>query len=95
MFQVGDRVILNGHWEFEDGIVGTIDNPPAGFVELTGNWNSCRRVVKGRRGPITCYYVRFDVPHDDGSGDGPYWGAEIDEGSLAALTRRAADDESE
>jgi hypothetical protein len=28
---------------------------------------------------IVSYYVDFDEPQDDGSGDGPYNGAEIEE----------------
>jgi len=31
--------------------------------------------------------VEFDEPHDDGSDDGPYRGAEIDEDSLRPLIR--------
>lgn len=34
---------------------------------------------------MTCYFVVFDEPTDDGSGDGPYRGAEIDEESLRLL----------
>jgi len=36
-------------------------------------------VVKGVAGPIIFYFVRFDSPQDDGSGDGPYKVSEIDE----------------
>ena len=31
---------------------------------------------------MTSYYVIFDTPTDDGSGDGPYLGGEIEESSI-------------
>ena len=91
MFQVGDRVALKSHWEFADGIAGTIAYPLPVMVELAepGEWEGCRRVSPGRRGPVTIYHVAFDTPQDDGSGDGPYRGAEIDENSLEPLIRVA------
>ena len=87
MLHTGDRVILSGHWGFEVGIVGTVANPPEAIVELSGEgeWTGCRRVSPGRNGPMTTYYIMFDEPHNDGSGDGPYAGAEIDEVSLKRL----------
>jgi hypothetical protein len=90
MFQPGARVVLVGHWEFEDGIVGTVANPPDMMVELAGKgeWSGCRRVFTSTKGSVVSYYVVFDEPHDDGSGDGPYSGAEIDEGSLKPLIDR-------
>jgi hypothetical protein len=86
-FQPGERVILNGHWEFEDGIVGTVVMPDDAAIELSepGEWQGCRRIHPGRRGPITSYLVKFDEPQDDGSGDGPYWAAEIDAEGLTSL----------
>jgi hypothetical protein len=87
MYRSGDRVILAGHWEFEDGIVGTVTDHPSSVRQETGadGWEGCRRVIRGRRGPIVTYWVVFDEPHDDGSGDGPYRAAEIDEDALKRL----------
>lgn len=86
-FQVGDRVVLSGHWEFDDGVIGTITLPPDTLVHLCepGEWEGCRRVSDSERGPEVTYFVKFDEAHDDGSGDGPYWGAEIDAESLRLL----------
>lgn len=91
-FRPGDRVRIVGHYGFADGVVGTISgtlrmvpdpaSPPA--VE----WIDGCRTVQSRRGPIRMYFVEFDCPHDDGSGDGPYRGSEIAEHYLVALVER-------
>ena len=64
---------------FPDGTTGTISVPDAFMLELSGpgEWVGHVRTSAGRKGPITTYYVWFDHPTDDGSGDGPYLGAEI------------------
>lgn len=87
-FNLGDRVVLQGNWEFPDGTVGTITAPTAFMIRLAGKgeWQGHRRVTKARRGMMTFYYVVFDTPTDDGSGDGPYRGGEIDVGSLRLLS---------
>jgi hypothetical protein len=92
-FQPGDRVVLEGNWEFEDGIVGTVTRPPRGLLALTGpdEWEGNRRTFPGKNGPIHSYFVVFDEPHDDGSGDGPYGGSEIDEDSLRPLLSLVTD----
>ena len=94
MFRPGDRVVLKGHWEFEDGIVGTVIDPPGDILGLTGSeeWNGCRRVHSTPKGLIGSYFVVFDSPHDDGSGDGPYSAAEIEEDSLRPLLTLAGDE---
>ena len=83
-FKIGDRVLLKGHWEFPDGTIGTISVPGQSQLNLAnpGEWNGHLRTVKGRKGPILFYFVNFDQPADDGSGDGPYFAAEIDADSL-------------
>jgi hypothetical protein len=82
--RLGDRVVLSGHWEFPDGTTGVVAEPTAFQVQLakSGEWVGHRRTTSGRNGPVTFYYVVFDQPTDDGSGDGPYGGAEIDAASL-------------
>jgi len=47
-----------------------------------GEWKGHRRTVQALKGLILFYFVQFDEPIDDGSGDGPYFAAEIDESSL-------------
>ena len=83
----GDRVVISGHPDFEDGITGTVELPPSVIVELCppGEWSGCRRAAPASDGPLISYYVRFDEPHDDGSGDGPYRGAEIVAGCLRKI----------
>jgi len=61
-----------GHFEFADGVQGTVWGQPGK-----------QRTLKGLE---TTYYVEFDEPQDDGSGDGPYLGAVIDMGSLRHLS---------
>ena len=86
-FDIDDRVILQGHWEFPDGTIGTIAEPPEFMVALCepGEWQEHRRIHPCRNGLMTSYYVVFDTPTDDGSGDGPYLGGEIDESSIRRL----------
>ena len=80
-FEVRDRVILKGHPEFPDGTLGTIAWPMRFLISHAkpGEWEGHRRTIQGRTRLIVFYYVEFDQPTDDGSGDGPYRGAEIDE----------------
>jgi hypothetical protein len=79
-FQVGDRVCIRGHWEFPDGTTGVIAEPEPFQVGLAepGEWQAHRRTTPGRSGPLVYYFVCFDEPTDDGSGDGPYLGGEIE-----------------
>ena len=71
-FREGDRVELKGHWEFEDGICGTVWGKPSTQQSL--------------QGPQIIHFVEFDEPHDDGSGDGPYSGAYIEADCLRHLS---------
>ncbi len=87
-FEVGDRVRIVHHWEFEDGIIGTVAEPKPFQLELAepGEWQAHRRLVRGRKSLIVIFFIRFDRPVDDGSGDGPYAGAEIEADCLEPLT---------
>lgn len=86
-FEVGDRVRVEGHWEFPDGTTGTVIAPESFQLRLAapGEWHGHCRTVVGRKGPIDFYFVRFDQPTDDGSGDGPYWASEIEADCLRAI----------
>jgi hypothetical protein len=79
-FEVGQRVRVFRHWEFADGISGTISQPIPSIVELAepGQWLGHVGTTKTIKGAIVVYYVAFDEPADDGSGDGPYLGAVIE-----------------
>lgn len=43
-FEVGDRVRIEGHLEFEDGILGTVQLPDPSILKLSGpqEWDGCR-----------------------------------------------------
>jgi hypothetical protein len=86
-FNLNDRVILQGHWEFPDGTTGTISMPPKFAIDLSepGEWQEHRRIHPCRSGLMTSYWVVFDTPTDDGSGDGPYLAGEIDVAALQLL----------
>lgn len=86
-FEPGDRVRVVGHWEFPDGTPGTVAAPEQFQLELAapGEWRGHCRTVVGRKGPIVFYFIKFDRPTDDGSGDGPYWGAEIEAECLRVM----------
>ncbi len=86
-FEVGDRVRIVGHHEWPDGTTGTIALPEEFSLELAkpGEWLGHRRTVMGRRKLIVSFYLEFDRPTDDGSGDGPYPGAEVESQYLRVL----------
>jgi hypothetical protein len=76
---IGQRVrIKDDAWEF-GGVVGTIDFAPNFVAELeTDPWIGPFKHEKRKHGTALVYWVRFDKPADDGSGDGPYSAAGID-----------------
>jgi len=86
-FFIGQRVrIKEGAWEFA-GVTGTIEPPPSGVLGLDrGRWIGPHKLEKRRQGAVLLYWVTFDEPTDDGSGDGPYLGAGIAEEDLEPLT---------
>jgi hypothetical protein len=87
-FDVGERVRIVGHWEFADGIVGTIAEPEPYNLELAepGEWRAHRRTCESPKGPIVFCCIIFDEPTDDGSGDGPYLGAEMEADCLEPVS---------
>ena len=89
MFKPGDRVVIRGHWEFDDGITGTVRLPSERWRSLaqSGEWEGACRTVQGRKGQVVMYVIEFDEPQDDGSGDGPYRGAEIEQSCLRSLNQ--------
>jgi len=90
MLDIGDRVRVVGHAEWQEGVIGVVAPPEPFQVSLAklGEWQRCRRVVQGRTRPIIFYFILFDEPQDDGSGDGPYRGGEIDETYLEPIEDR-------
>lgn len=76
-FEVGDRVLVIGHRGFPDGITGTICMPYPWQSEGGRDWDGCRLILESEWRVLLFYFVEFDEPHDDGSGDGPYRSSEI------------------
>jgi hypothetical protein len=52
--------------------------PPDAIVAMSDGWRGLRREVPSLRGTLIFYWVRFDRPHHDADGDGPYSEAEIE-----------------
>jgi hypothetical protein len=80
-FQIGDRIRISPDYYWAKGATGHIAEPPEFVRELVRHnqpWDRWRRIVQTVDGPIEFYWVVFDQPHDDGSGDGPYEGGEIE-----------------
>jgi hypothetical protein len=77
-YVAGSRVIISSAYHWAKGAVGTINQPPAKVREIAGDWKDLRRTVQGVKGPMTFYWVNFDVPQLDADGDGPFVGGEID-----------------
>lgn len=85
-FQIGDRVRIVNHWEFDDGIEGVITQPATFILHHTSpnEWQEHKRVIQGVNQLISTYYIKFDYPADDGSGY-LYLGAEIEEEYLELI----------
>jgi hypothetical protein len=83
---VGQRVrIHDDAFEF-GGVEGTIGLPPDVIPSLLGDsWIGPFTYQKRGKHKVLVYWVRFDEPTDDGSGDGPYWGCVIDESDLQPI----------
>ena len=85
--QRDDRVRILAHWNWPQPCTGRIAEPPKVPGDLEGgvHWVGCRRIVRGRKGPIEFYWVSFDEPQMDGDGDGPYRAGEIETEYLRRL----------
>lgn len=72
---------IKGHWNFPADCTGTVAEPPAHARELVEDsepWQGHYRLVRGVKGPIEFVWVNFDKAQNDGDGDGPYSGGEIE-----------------
>ena len=80
---LGARVRISDKYHWAQGATGTVAAPPAHVRELAPDWIDHRRPLSSPKGHRVFYWIVFDEPHDDGSGDGPYSEAEIDADYLA------------
>jgi hypothetical protein len=89
-FAVYQRVrVKESAFEF-GGVVGTIAIPPEGIASIDPvTWIGPFKYQRRPEGTVIVYWVRFDEPADDGSGDGPYWGCEIAEEDLVPISADA------
>jgi hypothetical protein len=88
-YKIGDKVVVTGDHEFPDGTKGEIRQPPRGVISLVpnGEWNGPERTFITATGKHISYWIQFKIPTDDGSGDGPYTGAEISLENIALQKR--------
>jgi hypothetical protein len=77
-FSAGDRIIVSEQYHWAKGAVGTVVQPPGAIVAMSGGWSGLQHEVPSLRGTLIFYWVRFDQPHRDADGDGPYSEAEIE-----------------
>ena len=88
---LGARVRISDECHWAQGASGTVGTPPDHVRELASDWVHHRRSSSSTKGQRVFYWVIFDEPHDDGSGDGPYAEAEIDANYLVQTRDPASD----
>ena len=79
-YNVGDRVRVSKEFTWAQGATGTIGLPFEGVDDILAGdvpFEGCRRVTRGRKGPVVSYWIIFDEPHFDEDGDGPFPAAEL------------------
>ncbi len=87
-FEFGDKVLVEGDWNFPNTCSGTISKPPQGAIDLVEDsqpWTGIYRIIKGRTGPLKYYWVKFDSPQYDSDEDGPYNEGEVEDIYLKLL----------
>ncbi|MFN0011453.1 MAG: hypothetical protein ACKVS8_07395 [Phycisphaerales bacterium] len=86
-FPDGARVVIRGHFEWPDGTTGIVRAFPAFVRTLAaepphaqGDFDAAGLVrrLDVEQNSFLSQWIVFDVPTDDGSGDGPYKGGEVD-----------------
>lgn len=81
-FEIGEKVIIKGDWNFPSTCSGTISEPPDSAINLVADsepWSGIYRFVKGRKKVLKYYWVEFDKPQYDSDGDGPYYEGEVED----------------
>lgn len=76
-FKIGDRVKISNNYHWAKNATGKISQRL--FTIEDEEWiENYYRDVKSLKGKIRFYWIKFDSPHFDSDGDGPYSEAEID-----------------
>jgi len=85
-FRANDRIRVSDDFFWAKGATGTITEPPAEVVALSGPWDgNLTQQEESALGVNTVYWVWFDEPQLDADGDGPYRGGQIWESALSRL----------
>jgi hypothetical protein len=69
---LGDRVRVSPTCPWAKGVTATV------MGGLLGDIMKFRRIVASSERPLVFYFLAFDQPQMDASGDGPFIGAEIE-----------------
>ena len=87
-FSAGDRVLVSQDFYWAKGATGTICEPLAEVVTLSGPWdNGLTRIEHSALGENIVYWVLFDEPQLDADGDGPYAAGSIHEKALSLVVQ--------
>jgi hypothetical protein len=85
-FSAGDHVQVSQDFYWAKGATGTISEPPAEVITVSGPWkNGLTRIEYSALGENTVYWVLFDEPQRDADGDGPYAAGSIHEDALSLV----------
>ena len=86
-FALGDRVVTSRTLAWPAGATGVIATAPMAVTAVSGQWpNEVARREVWPEGEVTVYWVEFDEPQPDSSGDGPYDAGSVDEESLSLIS---------
>lgn len=81
-FKLGDKIWVEGDWNFPNTCTGIISEPPEGVVDLVADsepWSGIYRLVEGRENLLKYYWIKFDKPQYDSDKDGPYSEGEVED----------------
>ena len=90
LFSAGDRVRVSDEYHWAQGVLGSVVQPPDVIVRMSDGWRGLYREVDSLKGVLIFYWVRFDRPHRDSDGDGPYSEAEIESSYLLPADEQAS-----
>ncbi|WP_141398514.1 MULTISPECIES: hypothetical protein [Microbulbifer] len=80
-FNLGDHINMSGNWNFPNSATGVVAKYPQYVTDACGEEGSkdgFTRQVRGKNGPVTFVWIKFDEPQMDSDGDGPYREGEVE-----------------
>ena len=90
MLPLNQRVRISESRFAFGGVTGVVTDPPAFVAELDPDpWDGHHQLKPRKDEMVLLYWVEFDVPTDDGSGDGPYSAAAIEDQYLEPVVGQA------